>query len=811
METFLKDLRFGARTLIRTPGFTAVAVLILGLGIGANSTIFTLVSSLFLKAPPAVADPDRLVRVNRATERTKSGSLQYPDYAYYRDNNSVFSGFAAYAFSSALNMAATARGAVQVEAEIVSGNYFQVLGVRPALGRAFLPEEDATPGSDPVAVISHGLWQRQLGGDPDVVGSEIRLNGHPFVIVGVAAEAFGGISPVDAQPDLWVPIMMQPVVFPTGGDMLHRVPGETQVWLQGLARLRDGVSVEQARADLAALAQRLAVEFPYSNEGTTVAITEHFQYRPSLRDRLVELTRVLMAAVALVLLIACANVAILLLARASVRQRELSLRLALGAGRGRVVRQLLSEGLLLATAGGAAGFIFASWSANLAAALLPVNLTVGFRPDTRVIAFTLGICLLTTLLFGLAPAWLATRVQIVESLRVSSRSTGRPLLRNGLVVAQVALAIVLASGAGLFVRSFISANSVDLGFQTENRLVVAFNLRGHDYGEEEGKALVRRALERVSALPGVLSATTARQIPFRGVWSGEFTAEGVEPPAGARYFETGFNAVGPDYFRTMGIPFVAGRPLGGSDVDGAPAVVVVNEALARMVWPGENPVGKVVERDPLHATVVGLARNANYYDLGEDPQPQMYFSVFQYYMPRINVVVHARGNPAALARSVESEIRALDSSLIISDVSTLDDVYGGTLGSYRVLAILVSFFGVLAVILAGTGLFGVLSYVVVRRTRELGIRIALGARREQVIAMVLANGLRLALVGIVSGAIAAWLGARAVSSLLFDVSPRDPLTFAVVPVVLVLAALLASFLPARRAAHVDPLEALRHE
>ncbi|NIR44363.1 MAG: ABC transporter permease [Gemmatimonadetes bacterium] len=811
MKSLFRDFRFGVRTLLRTPGFTALAVLILGIGIGANTTIFTLVNSLFLQPPPAVAEPDRLVRLNRTTEYSRSGSFSYPDYTYYRDNSSTLSGLAAYD-GGVLLMAETSSGKSQAEAWLVSGNYFDVLGVVPERGRTFRPDEDRTPTTHPVTVLSHGFWQRQLGGDPSVVGREIELNDHPFTVVGVAPAGFRGVSPIESPPDLWVPIMMQPVVMPASGDMLHRVEGSINVWLQGLGRLRPGVELEGARAEMNTLATQLQREFPEWTEGAGVGLTGHYGYRPRVRDQIVGLSRLLMVAVGLVLLIACANVAILLLARASARREELGVRLALGAGRGRVIGQLLSEGLLLAVAGGVLGLTLSAWLSGLAAALLPVELSVSPSPDLAVLGFTLGISLLTTGLFGLAPAWLVTRWQIRDALSGSRRTSDRSLMRNGLVVAQLALAIILVSGAGLFLRSFVAAHSLDLGFRTENRLVASVNLRNQGYSEEEGIAFLRRGLERLSGLPGVRSATTSRMVPFRGVWTGSFEAEGVEPPAGENYFDTGFNAVGPDYFTTMGIPLLAGRGFEERDAAGAPLVAVVNEVLARRVWPGEDPVGKVVGQGAeLRATVIGLARDATYYEPGEETQPQMYLSVLQDYQPRINFLVHTLGEPSRFAGPVERELRSLDPNLVVSRIRTLDDVYGEEVASYRVLAILVSLFGAVALVLAAAGLFAVLSYVVVRRTRELGIRVALGAQQGQVVGMVLSRGLKLASIGIAIGLAGAWLGARLVAGFVFGIEPRDPVTFIVVPLVLLMVVGLASYLPARRAASVDPMEALRIE
>jgi putative ABC transport system permease protein len=700
---------------------------------------------------------------------------------------------------------------VQVDVGLVSGNYFDLLGVRSAAGRTFLPEEDRAPRTHPVTVISHALWQRRYGGDPGIIGSTVDLNGHRFTVVGVAAEGFRGVSPAEMEPDLWVPIMMQPVVLPTGGDMLHRLPGERQVWLQALARLKPGVGVEAARANMTELAERLAAAFPENTEGNSVALTEHYQYHPFVRDRLVTLMRLLMAVTGVVLLIACVNIAILLLARISTRQKELAVSRAVGAGRGRLVRGLLTESLVLALAGGAAGLAIAAWSAGVAAAMIPISFNVEFRPDWTVVGFTLLLCAATALLFGLAPAWLASRPDIIATLRGSEGRGGRSALRSGLVVAQVALAIVLVSGAGLFVRSFSAAQSVELGFQTENRLVVPVNLRDGRYSDVQGRAFVRGVLERLSRVPGVLAATTTLNVPLdRTVWSGSFEAEGVEPPPSGN-FESGFNAVGPGYLRAMGIPLLAGRGITERDDESALPVAVVNETVARLVWPNQDPIGKIIERGPYRFTVIGVARDATYYELGEASEPQIYFSVLQVFRPRINFVVRTAGEPASFARPISSGIRGLDPDLAIYNIRTLEQEFANSVGQYRVIATLVSLFALLALILASVGLYGVLSYLVLQRTREIGIRVALGAHPGRVAGGFLTRGLRLALAGIALGTVVAWGGSRAVSSLLFGISPHDPVTFAMVPAVLVAVAGIASFLPARRASRVDPMIALRHE
>jgi predicted permease len=475
------------------------------------------------------------------------------------------------------------------------------------------------------------------------------------------------------------------------------------------------------------------------------------------------------------------------------------------------VRLLLAEGLGLALVGGLAGFYMAIWASDAAAALLPVSVGVPIHPDLRVVGFTLALCAVTTLIFALAPAWGAARSDIAGVIRGANRVTRRSPFRSALVVGQLALAIVLVSGAALFLRSFLAAQTFDVGFETEDRLIVTLDLRAQGYDEQRGRRFILDALDRAAGLPGVRAVTTTSMVPLGGgMWTGSFQAEGVEPPPGQDYFDTGFNTVGPAYFETLAIPLLAGRSFTRSDDSDAPAVVVVNETLAEMVWPGQDPLGKVITHDG-RFRVVGVARDATYYELGETPQPQVYLPVLQVYQPQVNLVVHARGAAAALTQPIQRELRALDPGLIIRRARTLKDVFADTLGGYRVLATLVSIFGALAIVLAAVGLYGVMSYLVTQRTREFGVRVALGAQRQQVVGLVLGRGLRLALAGIAAGTLIAWMAARAVHGFLFGISPRDPVTFLAVPIALAAVAVLSAYLPARRAASIDPMLAIRHE
>jgi predicted permease len=512
-----------------------------------------------------------------------------------------------------------------------------------------------------------------------------------------------------------------------------------------------------------------------------------------------------------VLVIAVANLSILLLARASARQREVGIRAALGAGRSRVIRQLLTESCLLALLGGLGGLIMAFWTARLAAGLAPVTFAVDFRPDARVVLFTLGVSALTAILFGLAPAWQLSRADIVAFLHRGSSRGPRTSLRNVLVVAQVALSIVLVTGAGLFVRSLVSARGVDLGFEPENKLAVSVQLGNHGYDETTGNQFILSILDRLEALPGAELATTSWHTPFRGMWVSGVRAPGTEYADEDNGAESGFNRVAPRYFEAMGIPMVDGREFTRADDLLATPVVIVNEAFAEQVWPEERAVGKILQRRDADMTVVGVARNANYYEVGEEPERQVYLPQLQQYSSRVTFLVVTRGDPLALSRAVDGQFRTLDPNIALYDVRTINDVIDAELAPYSVMAILVSLFGGLALFLASVGLYGVQSYLVAGRTREIGIRMALGAEERQVAGGVVMRSLLLAGIGILVG-VGASLGlARLVQGMLFGVSERDPLTFVTVPLVLLAAALLATFLPARRASRVDPIVALREE
>ena len=810
----IQDIRYAIRALSRSPGFTFVAVLILALGIGANTAIFSIVNGCFFAPPPHVAEPDRLVRANVASE-SSYGWWSHPNYAFYREHSRSFRGLCAYEPDGMVLTAAFGDNQQSVDAWYVSDNYFDVLGIQDFVGRGFRPEEGQAPGAHAVAVISYPFWQRSFGGEREAVGSLLKLNGHLFTVVGVAPEQFRGVSPVEPAPDVWVPLMMQPLLTPSSADWLHRVEDQNIVWLQVLGRLEPQVSVESAQAEVDALTTALQEEFPASKFATDLGIelSPVFEYAPSLRDQLLTLTRMLSAVVGLVLLVASANIAILLLARASARSRDIGIQVALGAKRGRIVRQLLIESLLLAAAGGTAGYLLAFWTADLAVRSFPFSFGMSFNPDARVLAYTMVLAVVAVVIFGVAPALLTSRTDV--STLVKSRDAGlsRLPLRSALVVGQIGLSIVLVLGAVQFVRSLRNAESVDLGFETENRLLVSVNLTNHGYSHEELRAFIVEALERLETSPGIVRATTTLFTPFRGRWGSSIRGEGTADIEEERK-ETSFNSVSPGYFEIMGIPLMAGRDFSARDDADAPLVAVMNEAAARMMWSDEDGLGRAFMRGDDRVTVIGIAKNANYHELGEQPKPLVFVSALQpvaTFTGRVSFLLQTATEPMSAARSVQNELHSIDPDIAFSSVQTMEDCVERVLGKYRIGATVVSFFGALALVLATVGLYGVLSYLVLRRTRSIGIQMALGATEGRVTRSVITQGLKLCLFGIVLGLPAALAVARFFEGFLYGIEPRDPVTFVTVPMALLVVACVACLLPAYRASRINPVDALREE
>jgi putative ABC transport system permease protein len=808
------DLRYGLRILRKGPVFTAVAVLTLTLGIGANTVIFSLVNALLFRPLPAVQEPHQLTYL--------SGSYSYPDYEYLRDRNEVFSGLFAQGGTTSLNL--NTGGAPElVVGELVTADFFSVLGVTPAMGRSFLPEEDRQPGAHPVAVIAYGLWQRRFASDADVVGKTILLNGQRFTIVGVMPRAFIG-DEVGKQRDLWVPMMMQAQLTPSSGSRGGGVlDSRNNIWLNVVGRLKPGVSLEQAQAAMGALQEQIALLQPgqqpdYRRPLELYRVTGGTD--PRERGDFLPLAALLLSLAGMVLLTACANVAGLLLARAAARQKEISIRLALGATRGRLVSQLLMESLPLALAAGSAGLLLALWlNGFLSAIELPGGVTIqlDLRLDKRVLAFTLLLSFLTTVLCGLAPALQASRTDVLPTLKADAPVRGfrRSRLRSYFVIAQVSLSVLLLLSGGLFLRSLTSAQQIDPGFAINRVLLLPLNLSFGGYKEEAGREFYRELTDRIESLPAVHSASLVGRVPL-GLDRGRavVSLEGADPASRDSEFMTGYNLVGARYCETMEIALLRGRDFSDADKKETRAVAIINQTLAGRLWPDENPVGKRLllggpKGKPVE--VVGLTRDGKYDSLGERPQPFLYRPVTQDYQSAMTLIVRTEGEPRALLAAAEDQVRTLDRNLAVFPAETLAAYVRASLAPARLGAMLLGIFGLLGLGLAVVGVFSIVAYSASQRTREIGIRMALGAQSGHVTRLVLKEGMIPVGIGIGLGLGAGVALAQLVASLLYGVSATDPMTFVSVTLLLAAVAFLACYLPARRATKVDPLATLRCE
>ena len=797
---------------------TAVAVLSLALGIGANTTIFTVVNAVLLNPLP-VTDSSRLVSVFTTDERAGPfgayAQMSRPNFEDMRAKNDTFEGMIAAAFTP---MNLSGRGEPeQVVGQIVTGDYFDVLGAPMALGRGFRGSQDDRPGADPVVVLAYGVWQRRFGGRLDIVGDQITINGRSFTVVGVTAEGFRGTTNLGG-PELWVPFGVHREM--TSGFLAENWDSRRGLLFQINGRLKDGVTVEQAQANLRGIAKALEEQFPSDNRGrtTTVVSLAESAINPGFRENVVIAGSLLMAIVGLVLLIACGNVANLLLARATARRQEIAVRLSLGAGRGRLIRQLLTESVLLASLGGVLGVIVAFWARSALWAFRPPFLqenALDLQFDSSVVVFTGLVSVLTGILFGLAPALQSSRADLVTELKERTTvpsGTHWYSARNLLVVGQVGLSFIALVSAGLFLRSLGNAQQIDPGFEADRLLILGVSPGTNGYDEARGRELYRRIVERASAVAGVEAVSLATAVPlFDGGFARTVFKDGQDtsdPRAGRL---TQLSLVTPGYFRALGIPVVRGREITAADREGAPLVAVINETMARQYWPGEDPIGKQFRfiGDPRPRQVVGIAGDSKYNFLGENATPYLYTSLEQTYAPAATVHVRTSGDPAAIMNTVRRELQQLEPTMPLLNVTTLRDVFEQALWAPRMGASLLGIFALLALLLASIGLYGVMAYSVSQRRRELGIRLALGARQQDVRNMVVRQGVLLALAGVVIGLAAAFALARLVTNLLFGVPATDPLTFVVIPIVLLVVAVLATYLPAWRASRVDPVEALR--
>ncbi len=831
MESLWQELRFGARRLRESPGFTLITVLLLALGIGANAAIFSLLDQILLRPLPVRA-PEELVLLHdpgpnsgmSTSNKESPAPLSHPLFVDLRDRADAFAGLLAY-YPADVNLSAAGE-TEKITAELVSGDYFGMLGLRPAAGRLLQPADDTTPAAHPVAVLGYDFWQRRFGGETSVVGRKLVLNTQPMVVVGVAPAGFRGLE-VGRNPDLYVPLMMKAAMTPTW----DRLDDRRARWLTLVARLRPGWSVERSQTALnqtfsQVVREELATYPPdHSERFRKDFLAKQMELQPGargasgLRERSAAPLWVLMAAAGTVLLITCANVANLLLARATGRQREMAVRLALGAGRARLMRQLVVESLLLAAAGGAAGCLLAIWGGQLLMRALPEDQRLPLEPDLRLLAFSLAAALVTALLFGLVPTLETTRASLLPSLRdggnnaVGSRQGGR--FRSALVAAQLALSLLLLFVTLLFTRTLTNLKELDPGFDPQQLLTFQVDPSLNGYGEEQKQALFEQARQRLAALPGVRAVSFLQQpLLADSVTSNTVEVEGYEDKEDED-MNPHFNTVGPSYFATLGIPLVAGRGFDGRDRKDAPQVAIVNQTFARYFYGEADPLGRRFStgRDgdkPIE--IVGVIADAKTSNLRDEIPRQVYQPVSQVEdLTAMTFYVRAEGDPAALGRTVRQTMREVDPTLPVTELRTMrSQISRATLGE-RSLAVLAGLFGAVATLLAVLGLYGVMSYSVARRRREIGVRLALGAQRQRILRLVLGEALRLCAWGLAVGLPAGWAVGRVLRTQLFGVSPGEPWAFVAAVLVLTGATLAAAYAPADRAARVDPLSSLKAE
>jgi putative ABC transport system permease protein len=809
-DDVIQDLRLGIRLLLKTPLFTSLAVLTLALGIGTNTAIFTVVDALLLRPLDGAADPERLVRISRQySDRTSPSDSSYPDYLDYREQASAMSGVAA-RLPTAFHVSAQGH-TERVDGELISGDYFDVLGVRPAQGRLIMPSDERDGAADEVAVLSYRLWQRQFAGAPSAIGATIKVDARSFVVVGVADERFVGAS-IGTPRDIWIPIL---TLRRTDPNLAGRLDNRHASWLEMFGRLKPGVTLGQARSELAAIAARLERAYPGTNAHAGARVDPGLGRHLDVERELRRYAYVPFTAATLVLLIACANVAALLLARGASRTREIGTRLALGAARARIIRQLLTESGALALAGGTAGLLVGKWLTGWLRSLLPdrylfLTFNVDFGLDWRVFAFTFVVATTTGLLFSVVPALQASRPDLVSVLKGSRRSSRGEAgfgTRRILVVTQIALSVILMIAAGLCVRTLRNAALIDTGYDVDHVLTARLDLAKQNYSEPRGRLFERQLVERLEAMPGIDAAGFAVTLPLNDSrWENPIRRAG--DPTRLQTFQ---NNVSTRYFDVMDIPLVAGRRFADADDERAPRVAILNQRLARMMWPNENPVGRRLTFKNQTIEVVGVVRDIKGRNLFEPPGPMLYLPIAQDYEPAIVLHVRTAISTPELVPLVQREVQALDRDLPLYNVKSLDEHLRATLTPQRLLAYVIGAFGVLAVALAGVGLYGLLSYTVTACAPEIGVRMALGARNVEVVGLFLSQGLYMALTGIGIGLVAASGLMHLMKSVLFRVSPLDSLTLTAVSLLLIVTSTLACYIPARRAARLDPNVALRCE
>ncbi len=820
LDVLAQDVRYALRRMTKNPGFTGIAILSLALGIGANTAIFSIVNTLLMGGVPMRA-PEELVEIY-ASERDHGypySISSVPDLMDLRERTDLFTGVGGY--EAFLSRYETDETTTPVMGELVTWDFFRILGIQPALGRFFLSEEGQTPGTHPVVVLGHSFWQSRLGGDPDVLGRTVRVGGHPFTVVGVAPPEVQGFTAPGFAMDMWVPYQMADALTIDGEpyDLTDR--GNKTVFIR--ARLRPGVTVDEVRAALATLTARNQEAYPDAWRGVeyNVLPTSEVSIHPMVDGPMKGAAVLLLAAVGLVLLIACVNLAGFLLARASDRRKEIALRLALGARRAALVRQLLVETVLLGLTGGAVGLLVAVWVLHTLVSLrppIPFPLNLDFRLDGTVLLFTGLVAAGAGLLFGLFPALQSTRPDVAPVLKDEGGAvTGtrhRISLRNALIVTQVAISMVLLLGAGLFLRSLFTAQRMDIGFTARDGAIAWVFTGMSGVARDDQEQTIQRLVDAATAIPGVDRVATAEMVPLGvGLQSTGWEIPGVDPPAGREHIDIRYNLVSANYFDVMGVPMVSGRAFTPDDRAGAEPVAIVSEATARRYWPGESAVGREIRRVGRDQSyrIVGVAGDTKVWSLGEEFQPYVYLPRAQANPAAVNLIARGSIPDAQIAGQLRRAIREVDPHLVIMETKTMAEHLSIQLYLPRAAAALLGAFGLLALILATTGLYGTMAFTVSRRTREMGIRLSLGADAGQVVKMVLRGALGLVTIGGVIGLLLTFGLAQALSRFLFGTSPHDPVTFIGVPLILGAVALLAAWIPARRASRVDPVRALRSE
>ncbi len=812
IETILRDFRYSLRRLSKSPGITAIAILSLALGIGANAAIFSIFNTAALRPLP-IQEPAELVSLTNSVENRMFPVFSYPNYKDFRDRNKVFDGLIAYRFAP---LSISHDGINErVWGYLVSGNYFQVLGIKAAIGRVISVEDDRLPGGHPVTVLSYRSWQQRFGADPKIIGKNLIVNGRSYSVIGVAPKGFYGTEIISA-PELWFPMMMQAQID-IGRDWLD--DRETQsIFVQG--RLKSEMTNERAQAEIHAISAQLEKEHPNENEGKRASLGKPGFMGGMMRGKVIGFTGVLMGVVAFVLMLACTNLANLLLARATTRRKEIAVHLALGASRSRLIWQLMSESLLLAIGSGICGLLLGFWFVRLAVVFKPpmdVPLNIDLHIDYRVLIFTFLISLVTAVLIGLLPALQTTKVDVQNALKDKSSfgSYRRSWLKSSLIVFQVVLSLVLLVGAGLMLRALQRAYSINLGFDPQNAIAASFDLRLQGYDQARGREFQKQLLERLRALPGVKAAGIVDLVPVDLHFSRE--AIFVEGQPSVRKMQAPYamtSRISPGYFAAMNTRIVRGRDFTNQDDENAQPVTIINETFAKRYWPNQDPIGKrfsAGSSEEPKMQIIGVVQDGKYGGLNEKAQLYYCRPITQDYSGSTTVIVRTNAQPQRLISVVRKEIEKLDPNMPLSSVKTMIEKMSAPLMPARVAASVLGAFGILALILAAIGIYGVMSYAVSTRTQEIGIRVALGAKAADVMRLTIGQGMILVVVGATLGLAIALALTRLTRNMLFGLSAVDPITYLGVPALLMVVALFACYIPARRATKIDPTVALRYE